>query len=783
MKKLFLLSSLLFIGLFAGKSTAQNCAGGQSQVIVNIVPDSYPAEISWDIMDAAGNQIIAGGSVGDTVCIPTGSCAVFNIHDSYGDGIYAPGGFWLYVDGQQIATGNAFGYGTVVGISCPPGTFCSSPLPINYGSHTANFEDTWYVFNCDSSGTYQLSTCSTNTCNTAIWVYSGCTGITPQEDATGTYTFNDDFCGTQSQIITTFIGGNSYYIRIGDQMADCTSPINFSFQYVGPISGCTDPTSCNYNPLATVDDGSCIYFPNPLCQGPDLYFDSVSFVSSLQLQTVTAQACDIQEGCLLQYGDRHVIRFTSKIWNGGTLDYYLGTSASQPGMFNTNNCHGHAHYEGYGDYRLYDVNDSVIPSGHKNGYCVMDLCGFGQYNCGNMGISSNCYDVYGAGTQCQWIDITDVPTGDYRLAVIVNALHIPDAFGHHEINYTNNALQVCMHITHSPGGVPTFTLLPNCAPFVDCAGIPGGTSEVDCNGNCGGGAIAGDRQNDDLLNAGDIDVYMDDIEAGINNTAPCIDVSGNGEESVYDAELIKWCSPQTYILFPGGPPNYSCNFPRNVVNPNENTGLYIANVDFNAGYLDIAITNPSSDVTAFQFKLRGVSIASVSSLVNATSFPVDLRFNGSSNTIVGISPEDSVVHRSNAPQQLLRVYFSNITDSLICISEIVDIVNGNAERTITSVGGACWPTNFNGIVEEPNLIFFNIVPNPAKEVATIHLQNPSGKNVNAEIFDYSGKVVQTIQLNPTQLKTNINLNELSSGIYFVKVSNDSFYRVQKLVVE
>jgi hypothetical protein len=483
----------------------------------------------------------------------------------------------------------------------------------------------------------------------------------------------------------------------------------------------------------------------------------------------------------LQYGSRHVIRFSSKIWNTGTLDYYLGTVSTQPGMFNTNNCHGHAHYEGYGDYRLYDMNDSVIPAGHKNGYCVMDLCGFGQYNCGNMGISSTCYDVYGAGTQCQWIDITDVPTGDYRLAVIVNALHIPDAFGHHEVNYANNALQVCMHIEQVPGGTPTFNLLPNCVPFVDCQGIPGGSATVDCNGNCGGGAIAGDRQNDDLLNANDIDVYMDDIEAGINNTAPCIDVSGNGQETVYDAELVKWCSPQTYILFPGGPPNYSCNFPRNVINPNQNTSLFIANVDFIGGFLDVALTNPTADIAAYQFKIHGITIASVSSLVDANEFPVDLRFNGASNTIFGISPVDSVIARDNQPQQLLRVYFSAISDSLICITEITDLVNSQAERTVTTIGGACWPTNFNGIVEPQNNLFFHLVPNPAKEQVTIYLQNPTGKNVTAEIFDYSGKVVLSMNLNSNQLKTNINLNELSDGIYFVKLSNESFYRVQKLV--
>jgi hypothetical protein len=37
-----------------------------------------------------------------------------------------------------------------------------------------------------------------------------------------------------------------------------------------------------------------------------------------------------------------------------------------------------------------DENGDLVPVGHKNGFCVMDLFGFGQYNCSDMGISSGC---------------------------------------------------------------------------------------------------------------------------------------------------------------------------------------------------------------------------------------------------------------------------------------------------------------------------------------------------------------------------------------------------------
>ena len=37
--------------------------------------------------------------------------------------------------------------------------------------------------------------------------------------------------------------------------------------------------------------------------------------------------------------------------------------------------------------------------------------------CVEQGLSPGCHDTYAANIDCQWIDITDVPTGNYVLRV------------------------------------------------------------------------------------------------------------------------------------------------------------------------------------------------------------------------------------------------------------------------------------------------------------------------------------------------------------------------------
>ncbi len=111
-------------------------------------------------------------------------------------------------------------------------------------------------------------------------------------------------------------------------------------------------------------------------------------------------------------------------------------------------CHGHYHFKGYATYELLAAaSDDVVAIGRKQAFCLMDIlktdpnAGPAKFTCGNQGITAGWADVYDKSLDCQWIDITGVDRGDYRLRVTINAAQtLP------ETDYTNNTVIVPVHV-------------------------------------------------------------------------------------------------------------------------------------------------------------------------------------------------------------------------------------------------------------------------------------------------------------------------------------------------
>nr|XP_028569786.1 protein-lysine 6-oxidase-like isoform X1 [Podarcis muralis] len=179
---------------------------------------------------------------------------------------------------------------------------------------------------------------------------------------------------------------------------------------------------------------------------PDPYFiEAGTYIQRVQLY---ALKCAAEENCLARsayqpglsnISYRVLLRFPQRVKNQGTADFL---PVKPYHAWEWHSCHNHYHsMEAFSNYDLLDaVTHKKVAEGHKASFCLEDTtCDAGvrrRYACTahTQGLGPGCYDTYDAHIDCQWIDITDVPPGNYILKVTVN----PD-FLVPESDFTNNA--------------------------------------------------------------------------------------------------------------------------------------------------------------------------------------------------------------------------------------------------------------------------------------------------------------------------------------------------------
>ena len=71
-------------------------------------------------------------------------------------------------------------------------------------------------------------------------------------------------------------------------------------------------------------------------------------------------------------------------------------------------------------------------------------------------------------------------------------------------------------------------------------------------------------------------------------------------------------------------------------------------------------------------------------------------------------------------------------------------------------------------------------PNPASSNVHITLKGVTGM-VNMSLLDMSGRVVTSSQFN-AENGTNVNVSNLAKGAYFVRITNNNFTKIEKLIV-
>ena len=181
---------------------------------------------------------------------------------------------------------------------------------------------------------------------------------------------------------------------------------------------------------------------------PDLIVDQDDLRASIVIGTRTFAPtdCAVVEGCITQTGTRRLLRFDTATANIGTGDLVVGSPMAGV-CFEFSQCHQHYHFLGFSQYTLYQTDGTTVAAtGHKQSFCLEDVEQYqpapapdpaSPFTCMNQGLHVGWEDVYPHDIDCQWVDITGVPAGNYLLKVAVNtAGYLPES------DYTNDTATV-----------------------------------------------------------------------------------------------------------------------------------------------------------------------------------------------------------------------------------------------------------------------------------------------------------------------------------------------------
>jgi hypothetical protein len=182
---------------------------------------------------------------------------------------------------------------------------------------------------------------------------------------------------------------------------------------------------------------------------PDLALDPQRFVAQMEIvdRVFAPDDCAIAEGVVGGPGIRRLLRFDTVLMNRGDGDLVVGdrsdpTNPYAP-YFVFHQCHGHYHIRYFSIYELRTLDNELVVAGTKQGFCFEDSFKYEDggksqgYDCAEQGITSGWGDWYYKQLVGQWIDITDVPAGDYIVRVSINTGQFSPIFDEGEDRYSN----------------------------------------------------------------------------------------------------------------------------------------------------------------------------------------------------------------------------------------------------------------------------------------------------------------------------------------------------------
>ncbi len=289
------------------------CGGcPEATITIDVYTDPWPSETSWVVIDDVTGQVVCtspsytvpNALTSYTCCLPFG-CYNFTIYDSYGDGIYAPGGYAIYYEGNlvfsNIGSGwsgyeqsvNQWGEGCVAHLgACCLEELCYDTL---YEPDCLALGGLWYIdetcpeFVCPQTITAVTApyvsplwdTCTQgNDCGLRAsqdhewavtipydgqWNFNLCGGETTWDTylylgssrCSGDIASNDDSCGLQSQISVFLLAGLYYLTLEGYSSSGCGSYVLYIQEDVPCVLECPEGAVPEAEPCGSDTNGGC----------------------------------------------------------------------------------------------------------------------------------------------------------------------------------------------------------------------------------------------------------------------------------------------------------------------------------------------------------------------------------------------------------------------------------------------------------------------------------------------------------------------------------------------
>ncbi len=127
--------------------------------------------------------------------------------------------------------------------------------------------------------------------------------------------------------------------------------------------------------------------------------------------------------------------------------------------------------------------------------------------------------------------------------------------------------------------------------------------------------------------------------------------------------------------------------------------------------------------------------------------------------------QDGTFYCTDAPGYSCRSLYS------LTNAEVVWNCGGNTFKKNQDASNA----NFR-IVEA-----FKIYPNPTTDKVFIDLPDEAIYQIN--LIDISGKIMKQMETEPYTTNVEINISDLTKGMYLVEMSNETSNTIQKLIIE